>query len=202
LSYYIQQDKVPHFYVKYRSDDLNHFTHGILRNIARDAFNEVAANYGVDDINGPKLSDFLHEVKTKINEQVTNEGVVIDQFGFLETPRLPQSYQEAMLNKQTAIQTAQQKENELRATQAEAAKQIAAAEGEAKARVARAEGEAKANTVLANSVTDRLLTLRKLDIQQQAVDRWNGSVPTIQGGTGSGSGGLNIVVPMNLQKQD
>lgn len=194
LSYQLTAEKIPHFYVKFRSDDLNTFTHGYLRNIARDEFNEVAGTYSVDDINGPKLGEFLATVKDRVNAQVAQEGVHIEQFGLLTAPRLPESYTQAMLAKQTAIQQAQQAENELRVAQAEAAKSVATAEGEARSRVAQAEGESKANEALARSITPNLMAWRELDIKQQAVNKWAGQVPSITGG--SGSGGLNIVVPV------
>lgn len=199
LSYQLAADKAPAFFVKYRSDDLNGFTHGILRNIARDAFNEIGGTYGVDDLTGPKLGQFLSEVREKVNSQVANEGVHIEQFGVLESPRLPGEYQAAIMAKQQAVQQAQRAENELRTTQAEAAKTVAKAEGEAKARVAQADGEAAANKTLASSITSQLLELRKLDIQQQAIQRWKGDVPSIQGGGGAGGGGLTIVVPLKQQ---
>jgi regulator of protease activity HflC (stomatin/prohibitin superfamily) len=199
LSYQLAADKAAHFFVKYRTDDLQGFTHGILRNMARDAFNEIGGTYGVDDLTGPKLGQFLTEVREKVNQQVASEGIHIEQFGVLESPRLPGEYQAAIMAKQQAVQQAQRAENELRTTTAEAAKRVAAAEGDAKARVAQADGEATANKVLAASITSQLLELRKLDIQQQAIQRWKGDVPSIQGGSGTGGGGLTIVVPLKQQ---
>ena len=68
LSYQLDMQKAPEFYVKFRSDDLNHFTHGFLRNIARDAFNEIASKYMVDELYGVKKEDFLREVRDRINK--------------------------------------------------------------------------------------------------------------------------------------
>src|SRR5262245_3916597 len=42
LAYHLLPDKVPSFYVKFRSDDLTTFTHGFLRNLARDSFDRHA----------------------------------------------------------------------------------------------------------------------------------------------------------------
>lgn len=50
LSYAIDAAKAPDFYVKYRVDDLDRFTHGILRDIVRNSLNEVASTYVVEDI--------------------------------------------------------------------------------------------------------------------------------------------------------
>jgi regulator of protease activity HflC (stomatin/prohibitin superfamily) len=59
LGYQLNPAKVPHFYVKFRSDDLDHFTHGYLRNVARDAFNEIGSRYAVEDVYGVKKEE-LH----------------------------------------------------------------------------------------------------------------------------------------------
>src|SRR5512140_2528027 len=88
LSYSLRPDRVPHFYVKFRNDNLEDFTHGFLRNVARDQCNETAGKYSVEQImgdNGP----FLAEVRDKLQKQVDPIGVVIEQFGFIGAPRPP-----------------------------------------------------------------------------------------------------------------
>ena len=82
LSYTLRAERVPAFYVKFRSDDLDKFTHGYLRNVARDMFNETAGKYSIEQImgdNGP----FLSEVRQKLQAQVEAIGVVIEQFGLI-----------------------------------------------------------------------------------------------------------------------
>lgn len=196
LSYSVARNKVPAFYVKYRSDDLTNFTHGFMRNVSRDAFNEVGGRYAVEDLLGPKKELFLNEVKDRVNKHMAVVGVVLDQFGFIGAPRPPENVIKAINAKIAATQAAIQSENELRQAEAEAKKTIARAEGEAKSQVARAEGsakskvalaegEAKANQLLAQSVTPSLLEWRRLAIQEQAVTRWDGKRPTVEG-VGSG----------------
>ena len=50
VSYAIDPLKVPNFYVKYRVNELEKFTHGILRDIVRNSLNEVASTYMVETI--------------------------------------------------------------------------------------------------------------------------------------------------------
>src|SRR5271163_1993959 len=50
LSYAIEPSKVPDFYVKYRVNNLDLFTHGVLRDIVRNSLNEVASTYTVEDV--------------------------------------------------------------------------------------------------------------------------------------------------------
>jgi regulator of protease activity HflC (stomatin/prohibitin superfamily) len=54
LSYAIEPAKVPDFYVKYRVNELEYFTHGILRDVVRNSLNEVASTFTVEDIYGER----------------------------------------------------------------------------------------------------------------------------------------------------
>lgn len=185
LSYQLNPATVPAFYVKFRSDSLTAFTHGFMRNVARDAFNEVAGTMSAEEIYGAQKEAFLQKVRTRVNKEVNNFGVEVQQLGVIGGMRLPPNVIEALNNKIKATQVAQQKENELRATQADAAKQVAEAEGQAKAWIATAEGTAKANQIVQNSLTPGVVEWKKLEIQQIQVSRWNGQLPTTVAGQGT-----------------
>jgi regulator of protease activity HflC (stomatin/prohibitin superfamily) len=193
LSYAILPNRVPDFYVKYRVSDLDVFTHGILRDIVRNSLNEVASTYSVEQIYGEQKTEFLNKVEALIQSKMDPVGVVIQQFGFIGAPRVPAVIASAITNKAQAIQAAEQARNELAKTQAEAAKTVAEAEGEAKAAVTRAQGEAEANKIRQASLTPQLLELRKIENQKAMIDRWNGQMPTVQ--SGAGSGGLLLELP-------
>lgn len=170
LSYSLEAEKVPAFYMKFRSDNIDDFTHGFLRNVARDMFNETAGKYTIEQImgdNGP----FLAEVRGKLQKAVEPIGVHIEQFGLIGAPRPPQSVIDSINMKAQAIQNALRVENEVRQSKAEAEK-----------RVAQAEGEAKANQVLSSSLTPPLIQWRQLELQGQALAKWNGQLPTYNGG--------------------
>src|SRR6202795_2583200 len=186
LSYAIDPTKAPEFYVKYRVDDLDRFTHGILRDIVRNSLNEVASTYVVEDIYGEGKAVFLHKVEAMIESKVAPVGVGVQQFGFIGAPRVPQVIATAITAKAQAVQQAERARNELATTQAEAAKKIAEAEGDAKSLVTRAQGEADANRIRQNSLTPQLLELRRIENNRALIDKWNGALPTVQSGQGSG----------------
>ena len=192
LSYAIDPAKVPDFYVKYRVNNLDHFTHGILRDIVRNSLNEVASTYTVEDIYGEKKARFLDQVAQLIQGKVTNVGVGVQQFGFIGAPRVPGVIAQAITAKAQAIQEAERAKNELATTQAEAAKKIAEADGDAKSAVARAQGEADANRIRQSSLSPQLLELRRLENQRALIDRWNGQLPTVESG---GQGALMLQLP-------
>lgn len=192
LSYAIEPTKVPDFYVKYRVEDLERFTHGILRDVVRNSLNEVASTYVVEDIYGEKKTEFLRKVQGMIEQRMSPVGVSVQQFGFIGAPRVPSVIAAAITAKAQAIQQAERARNELATTQAEAAKKIAEAEGDAKSLVTRAQGEADANRIRQSSLTPQLLELRRIENNRALIDKWNGQLPTVQTGQ---SGGMFLQLP-------
>jgi regulator of protease activity HflC (stomatin/prohibitin superfamily) len=181
LAYQLQAEKVPAFYVKFRSEDLRTFTHGFLRNLAREKFDSIAGRYKIEQIMGNN-APFLKEVRDTLQHDLDPIGVRLEQFGFIGAPRPPLQVVDAINAKVKATQDAVRVENELRSIQAEARKAIAEAEGAASAAIAKAQGDAKANEILSSSINERLIEWRRLDIQQQSISKWNGALPTFSGG--------------------
>lgn len=185
LAYRLRSDRVPTFYTTFRSDDLAEFTHGYLRNLAREKFDNAAGKYRIEQImgdNGP----FLAEVRKALQDQVSDLGVELMQFGFIGAPRPPEAVIEAINSKVKATQDAIRVENEVRQAKAEADKVAANADGERRAAISRAEGQAVANERLARSLTPSLMEWRRLQIQEAAIDKWQGQVPQVQAGQNSG----------------
>jgi regulator of protease activity HflC (stomatin/prohibitin superfamily) len=194
LSYAIDPARVPEFYVKYRADDLEKFTHGILKDVVRNALNEVASTYSLEDIYGENKARFLREARDRIQAQVAQVGVGIQQFGFIGKPRFTAAIEQAITQKTQAITEAERARNQLAVTEAEMNKQVAEAEGLAKSQIERARGEAEAAIQLARgeaeanrlrqaSITPQLLEWRRLENERARIEKWNGELPkTIIGG--------------------
>ncbi len=176
LSFQLLQKDIPSFYVKFRSDDIANFAYGFLHNVTRDAMMEVSGHYTVENIMGDNEA-FLHEVRARIQGQLTPIGVEIQQFGFIGAPRPPEQIIASINAAQQAKYAAIQSENELAKTRADAAKKIA-----------EADGLAKANQVLASSITDKLLEKQRLDIQDRWIARWDGHRAQQEINTGNGMG--------------
>ena len=166
LSYQLDAAKIPAFYVKFRTDDLDLFTHGFLFNVARDAFNEIASSYTLEEIYGAKKEEYITSVKKKVNGQISDFGVSLQQFGFLGKLRLPETVETAINGKMQANQDALKIQN-----------QIAAAKAEAQKTIASAEGTAKANSLIASSISPALIQWETLQIQRKNIERWNGALP-------------------------
>ncbi len=104
--------------------------------------------------------------------------VVINDMNFED------AYNEAIQQKSIAQQNAdkQKIENEVAIAKAEADKQVAItnAEAEAQKTSIAADAQAEANTQLAESLSDTL-------IDYQKIQKWDGKLPTVRGGNGTGS---------------
>ncbi len=172
LSWQIQTDKVPNFYVMFRNDDVTAFTHGFLRNIARDAFTEIAPSYTSEEIYSTKMGELVTRVKARTDSLIVAYGVHLQQFGFIGAPRPPENIVKSLNLKTQAIQDASAAENKLRQTTAEA-----------RMAVAKAQGEAEANRALASSLTTSMLEWRRLEITEQSIKKWDGKLPVYSGGT-------------------
>ncbi len=173
LSFSLNQDSVPNFYVKFRNDNIQEFLHGYLHNVARDALNEIASKYALEDLYGAKKEEFLNLVKARINNDIGRYGS-ISQFGFTGALRMDPRIVDALNNKLKAVQDAITAENQLRQTEADARKLVA-----------QKEGEGKANDALAKSISPALLEWKRLEIAEICAQKWDGRQPEYLSGTGN-----------------
>ncbi len=183
VSYALAAERVPDFYTKFRADRIESFTHGFLRDTARNVIVAVGSEYTFDDVNGPKKEEFLTNIAKKLDEKVAVYGIGIQQFGLIGSLRPPQALLEAVGAKSKAIQDSIRTENEVRSAQAEAKK-----------RVAIAEGEAAANRALLASIEPKLLEWERLKLQKDAINKWNGVMPSVMT---DGGGSMLFNIPVN-----
>lgn len=174
IAYQLTEAKVPAFYSKFKADNLDTFTHGFLRNLAREKFDTAAGKYRIENVMGDNAA-FLAEVRASLQSDLDPYGVTITQFGFIGAPRPPQSVIDSINAKATATQKALQIELELKQSEATARKAVAQAEGEAKAIRLRADAEAYANERVSKSLSQTL-------VEYERVKKWDGKMPTVSGG--------------------
>ncbi|CAJ0791842.1 prohibitin family protein [Ralstonia holmesii] len=188
VSYQLDRDKVPAFYTNFRADRIETFTHGYLRDTARNVIVAIGSEYNFDDVNGGKKEEFVARLTNELDTRLTPLGVSIKQFGIVGSLRPPRSLLDAVSAKTKAIQDAIRTENEVRSAQAEAKKKVAIAEG-----------EAAANQTLASSLDDRLLAWERLKLERAAIEKWNGVTPSVMAG-GNG-GGMLFNIPAGAQSK-
>jgi regulator of protease activity HflC (stomatin/prohibitin superfamily) len=177
VAYQLMKEKVPAFYVQFRSDDLATFTHGFFRDAVRKSIGLAAQNYTQEQINGGKQADLEAEAQKTLTASMAPYGVQIVQLAFTSPPRPPDAVKLAIQGKVAAIQRAEQIENEKRQAVAEGAKNVAYAEA-----------QAKANSLITSSITPQLIQWEEIKVMQS---KWDGKMPMVQGS----AGGLMLNLP-------
>ncbi len=174
LSYQLDETKIPAFYVKFRTDNLESWTMGYLHNVARDKFQELGGKYELDSLYGPGKEKFLKEVKEATNAFIASEGATITQFGFTGPLRMDTTILNALNRKLKNVQDAIAAKNKIQTIDAEA-EQVRHA----------AQGKADANKILTASMTPMLIEWERLQVQKYWIDRWDAKLPTTMLGSGT-----------------
>lgn len=170
LAYQIDRAKAIDVFAKYRKP-LQDIEAGYLKTVIYDAYRITANRYTSDELMANR-GKFENEVKTMLDSALISEGFIISEFTTQIIP--PTSLANAIDAKNQAVQESLKAENLVKQAEANAKIAIAKAEGEAQALKIKADGEAYYNRTVAASLSDKL-------IQQYAIEKWDGKLPTYQG---------------------
>jgi regulator of protease activity HflC (stomatin/prohibitin superfamily) len=186
ITYHLRHDKIPFLFAKYRKG-MDEITDVFIRNFTRDAINKCASKLKIEDLYGTAKEKFFDDVQTLVRKDLQDLGIIIERIYLVGNFHFPSGVVKALNAKIEAVQRAQQRENELRESEAEAKKQMAKAYGEAESALIRAKAQAESNKTISDSLTPQL-------IQWQAVQKWDGKLPTALGNDG-------MVLPFMLPKE-
>jgi regulator of protease activity HflC (stomatin/prohibitin superfamily) len=178
VAYQLIRERVPHFYVQFRTDDLDTFTHGFFRDAVRKSVGAAGSDYTAEETNGGKQSAIELKANEELTAYIKPYGVEIRQLAFTAPPRPPAQVKQAIEGKIAAIQDAERVENQKRSS---------VAEGEKMKAIALA--TAASNATVNASLTPQLIQWRMLTILG---DKWDGRLPQVQG---SGNSGLLLNIP-------
>lgn len=183
VAYQLVHEKVPAFYVQFRNDDIDAFTHGFFRDAVRKSIGLAAQQFSQEEINGGKQADLEHRAQEALAAFMEPYGVRIIQLAFTSPPRAPDAVRTAIEQKIAATQRAEQIENEKRQSIAEGAKTVALAQA-----------QATANGLITASISPTLIQWEQMKVLRE---KWDGHMPMVQSGGGSG---LMIQVPTGGMK--
>lgn len=170
LAYQIDEAKATDIFIKYRKP-VRELEMGYIKTCIFEAYRTCANNYTSDELMANRAK-FESEVRTRLDESMNQEGFIVREFTTKIDP--PASLTEAINAKNEAVQNALKAENKVKEAEAEAKIAIAKAEGEAKALQIQGDGEAYYNRVVSAS-------LNSLIVQQYAIEKWDGKLPTYNG---------------------
>lgn len=187
VAYQFEPEKIPELFVTFRQGpDVIADTY--VRSRVRDAFVRMGSELNAMDILGAGIGTLDQDVLKTVNSEMNTIGIHFDYVSVVGHPRIPQQIQEAINSAIESTQKAQQAVNQVAVVKAQADQAVAEAvgkanavrakaEGDAAATLARATAQAKANQMLSQSLTPEL-------IKYNAIQQWNGTLPTYMGGGG------------------
>nr|DAE28665.1 MAG TPA: High frequency of lysogenization C protein [virus sp. ctmTa7] len=195
FSYKFDQDKIADTFIKFKGQSGNTVKDTFIKPKMRAWTQEVTAKYPVTDVFGDKRQELNEALDVYLKQKFEPYGIIIDTVNFTNISTDSETA-EAIQKKVTAQQELElatieaktakvqaDKDKEVALIAAEQEKEKAAivaeqkkiqAEGEAQATKIKADAEAEANVKIAKSLTPEL-------IEKQKIEKWNGSVPTVQG---------------------
>ena len=183
VSYKFVEENIPKLYIEYRKG-ANHILSQYFPVWIKNAMVKEASNFKVDEIYGAKKEEYRQAVLTSLQKDFKEKGIFVEDIYFTNGINIPANVSNRIDEKIKATQIAQQKENELRAVEADVAKKIAEEEGKAQSRLIEAESRAEANAKLNASLNANVLRFKELELQKEAIEKWNGTLPTVTSSDG------------------
>ncbi len=186
ITYHLEPTRIHNLFARYRRG-MDEITHLFIRNNIRDYINRYASKMKIEDLMGEGKEEFFKNVHNSVQAELSEMGFIVTHIYTIGQFHVPETVKNALNAKIVATQEAQQRENELRETEAQAKKIVAQARGEAESKVMQAKAIAEANLIVATSLTPEL-------IKWSALQKWNGVLPTVMGGK-------DMPFIINLQKE-
>ena len=171
IAYRINPEKACDIFTKYRKG-IEDLENGYIRTCIYEAYRTCANRYTSDSLMSNR-ANFESDVRNRLEMSLMAEGFIVEEFTSQITP--PESLAQMINEKNAAVQSALKAENKVKEAEAEAKIKIAQARGEAEASRIKADAEAYYNRTIAAS-------LSPLIVQEDWIEKWNGTVPTVVGG--------------------
>jgi regulator of protease activity HflC (stomatin/prohibitin superfamily) len=185
VQYSVDRDNAAKLYQTWAGAPIERIEDNLVRQVTRSALNDIASQYGWEDIFGEKRVEYTQKVSAELQRRFGDKFVKFESLN-LRGWHLPENLQKALDAKIAAQQAAEQQSFALKQAQIKAEQDVTEAkgranalkeqaEGEAQATLTRAKAQAEANRVLAQSLSADL-------IRYEQLQRWDGKLPVFSGG--------------------
>src|ERR671910_297922 len=192
LNYHLDPDNAQ---VVYRQLGIDYANRVIVPAI-QESVKQVTARFNAEELITQRES-----VKTEIEQQIRGRlaayNIIVDAISITEF-QFSDEFVRAVEAKVAAQQRALQAQNELRRIEIEAQQAEARAVGQQQANIARAEGVRQANVLQAQGEAQAITTIDEQLRQSPSYlewlksQKWDGQLPLVVGGAGSGGSGLGV----------
>ena len=187
MSYRFISEDIVDTYKKFKGMDGEAIVENRVKTVLKSKISEVTTNYSMMDIYSGNRSEINNKLTEYLNEDFNKAyGIEVLDATIIDV-HPDDKLKEAIDNRVQALQQKQQAEAEQERIKVEAQTKLIQAENEADIRIKQAEAdaetkriaaeaEAEANRKIAESLTPEL-------IEKIKYEKWNGSVPQVQGGS-------------------
>jgi len=175
VTYNTSEDKAAQVFKSFRGADISEIESTFVRRTIITVAQNSAGQMSLSELISSKRDDLQQAIQRTLSVELNKMGFALDKVN-LGASHLPQTLESQMQQKMAAQQQAQQAEYELQKQQMLAKAAVAKAEGEAQSVLVKAKAEAEANRMLQ-------ATLSGILIQNKTIERWNGILPQVTGGS-------------------
>ena len=167
-------DRAEQVFRSFRGADISEIEGTFIRRTIITAAQNAAGQMSLTDIISDRRADLQHAIEEQLSKDLTKMGFLLDKVN-LGASHLPQAIEQQLQQKMAVQQQALQAEYELQKETTLAKAKVAEAQGDAEATLVKARSQSEANKLLQ-------ATLSPMLVQSKAIDKWNGELPTYNGG--------------------
>lgn len=186
VQYSVDRSQAADLYQTWAGAPIDRIEENLIRQVTRSALNDIASQYGWEEIYGEKRLEYTQKVGQELRRRFGEKYVKFESLN-LRGWHLPENLQKALDQKIAAQQAAEQQEFALKQAEIKAQQDKVQAEGEANAVRARASGDADAIKIRAAAQADAnkqlSASLTPDLIRYQALQTWDGKLPVFSGGS-------------------
>src|SRR6202158_4478443 len=175
VTYNTSEDKAAQVFKSFRGSDISEIEATFIRRAIITVAQNSAGQMSLSELISSKRDELQGAIQRSLSVELNKMGFALDKVN-LGASHLPQTLEAQMQQKMAAQQQAQQAEYELQKQEMLAKAAVAKAEGEAQSVLVRAKAESEANRMLQ-------ATLSAILIQNKTIEKWNGILPQVTGGS-------------------
>ena len=178
MSYAFDQDYIPTLFQKYRKMSGKDIMENIIRGKIKTYVNEVTSNFTVLEAHMEKKTELNQKLFEHISVKLKEFGIVVESANISNTTVAPE-IEAAITERSKAAQELEAEKQKNEKAKVEAERKKTEAEAAKEVKLIEAQAQAEANKLLQENLTTEML-------QKMYIEKWNGVLPSVQGGNGQG----------------
>jgi regulator of protease activity HflC (stomatin/prohibitin superfamily) len=170
LTWKVDTNNATTLYQNIGGQDIDYIKNSIITPTMKNIVNRITHDYGWSDIKGAKQGEVQDKINKALATELSKVGIISGTFGFtyVGSPAGMEKAQQALA------------EAELAAKQAQAAQEKAKIENQTK--ILNAQADADAVKIGSEAMKAKAAAISEMVVQEEAVQKWNGQLPTYNGG--------------------